>query len=89
MKYFFRECFEESGILYLEKNGELITETSLPVKELGKWRTDVENDAKLFYELCKELDAWPAVNRLFDWDFLNEQLTVRVAIFTENLNKRY
>ncbi len=63
-----RECFEESGILFLEKNGTLVSEAELPDRdELSRWRKTVESDSSAFYDLCCELDAWPKVADVFDW----------------------
>jgi nucleoside diphosphate-linked moiety X motif protein 19 len=51
-----RETFEESGILILRKNNELIDESSLPNKsELKIWRKECEKDSSKFYEMCCEL----------------------------------
>ena len=63
-----RECFEESGILFLSKNKNLIQEKDLPGKsELQKWREMVEGDASVFFDVCEELGAFPNVENMFEW----------------------
>ena len=63
-----RECFEESGILFLSKNKNLIQEKDLPGKsELQKWREMVEGDASVFFDICEELGAFPNVENMFEW----------------------
>lgn len=63
-----RETFEESGILLLEdeKTGDLVKNVP-PKSELKKWRTLVEGDSTQFYELCRELGAYPKVDELSEW----------------------
>ena len=63
-----RETFEESGILLLEKNGQLIKSSDLPNKnEIKQWRNAVEADASKFLDMCKELGACPKVDQLYEW----------------------
>jgi len=63
-----RETFEESGILLLEKNGQLIKSSDLPNKnEIKQWRNAVEADASKFLDICKELGACPKVDQFYEW----------------------
>jgi len=63
-----RECFEESGILLVEKDGQLIQAKDLPSQsEITKWRKTVEGSADEFLALCKEIKARPLVENLFEW----------------------
>ena len=63
-----RETFEESGILLLEKNGELVGKKQLPdIGELRKWRNIVSKDPASFFDLCSNLNARPRINHLIEW----------------------
>ena len=35
--------------------------------EIRKWRTEVSKSPRKFADLCRELDALPAVERLTEW----------------------
>ncbi|XP_065842764.1 acyl-coenzyme A diphosphatase NUDT19-like [Oscarella lobularis] len=70
-----RELFEESGILLLAISDENVSVTS---DERKKLRKRVYNDGREFAKICRELNAYPDVESLYEWsNWLTPQAGLR------------